>query len=372
MTTTTKFQQQQVQQPSRTGIATTAAVAKVVAWEEAMKEAKKLLTLYNIDTDSIAKTSSSASASCLVPNKEGTNKLVIELLLKQKMQQQRDGIIEIQQPQRQRKLLLPVPIINMGMPNSGSSSLYAYFNCIGLNTTHLEVNNFQLHTNNDTKSKKNKIRKANNEFEGICMRDANQIGLPPITTCSPHTQALMQLDVEFPLGYVGGKYLQSLIPTHRMRDECYFPQLSLLEEIHLDVPHSTFIINFRPIKDWLNSVTGWGDMLPRFQHCSLPNLPYGVPNIANTTNAPNNNNDDTSDNKNENENDVEQIMMQFFCSHVIHLRNFVKQHPTHALIELDLYDTNTSSTVLNILFPPQQQRNTTNKGCRWEHANKSS
>jgi len=114
-------------------------------------------------------------------------------------------------------------------------------------------------------------------------------------------------------------------------------------------------MNFRPIHDWIHSVGTWGTLLERFQKCHLPNLPRGFP-------------EDLTDFK-----IVEETMTQFFCSHVLHVRQFVELHPSHALIELDLYDTEGSASVMSTLFSMTNRkgrrvRKNLSKKC-WGHAN---
>jgi hypothetical protein len=138
-----------------------------------------------------------------------------------------------------------------------------------------------------------------------------------------------------------------------------FPQLSLLEEIHQESSQATFIINFRPIHDWIESVEEWSALLLRFSICHLPNLPFDVPSRLLVNQKKNGNRTAKVV--------VDQMMIQFFCSHVIHLRNFVNQHPSHTLIELDLYDSNKTQYVLDMIFQNQQQQP---KVC-WKQANKS-
>ena len=57
----------------------------------------------------------------------------------------------------------------------------------------------------------------------------------------------------------------------------------------------------------------------------------------------------------------------FRCSHVLHLRNFVKTHPTHTLIELNLYDTNQSAEIMSSIFKGISPGLNT-KQC-WGHSN---
>jgi hypothetical protein len=42
-------------------------------------------------------------------------------------------------------------------------------------------------------------------------------------------------------------------------------RLSLLEDIHAENPNATFVLNFRPICDWIHSVRTWKDLLERYQ-----------------------------------------------------------------------------------------------------------
>ena len=308
--------------------------------------------------------------SCLLPDNEGMKELVKKLLIDDDNSSRRRNNTTNTNTNKSNTntntntntLLLPLPILNMGMPKTGSTSLYEYFNCIGIKTTHWNINNI-------------------NEYEGICMRNAAHQLSSPLETCAPKIDALMQMDIASPLGTA---FIKSPIPTYKEKDECFFPQLSLLNEIHNEKPSSTFIINFRPINDWIKSVSGWGDMLYRFSQCNLPNLPYNVPShilvnqMTNTTTNNNDNNNNTAATAAAAKVIVNQIMIQFFCSHVIHLRNFVNQYPSHTLIELDLYDTDQTSYVLNTLFPQQQQQQQRQQQTKrkrkvcWEQANKSS
>ena len=260
-------------------------------WEIAIKEAKELLNARE-DND---------LHSCLVPDKKKTLALVSDIC--------------------KTGSLLPLPVMNMGMPKCGSTTLYEFFKCSGFRATHWQ--------------------KGTTDFEGLCMRDAANVGLPPIATCGPDVQAFMQFDVEYPFGTNG-----NFFGSKKKRDECFFPQLSLLEELHAEDPNATFVMNFRPIDDWIRSLANWApSMLKRFRLCHLPNLPRGFP--QNMTD----------------EQDVRDTMSQFFCSHVQHLRNFVKEHPSHALIELDLYDNQGSSDIMGTLFP--------SSNICWGHGNKS-
>jgi hypothetical protein len=212
----------------------------------------------------------------------------------------------------------------------GSTTLFEFFGCNGFSATH--------HWRNVK------------DFEGICMRDAVMNGLPPLASCAKGKDALMQIDVENPFGWDirPEKKDQNIFHWRKTRDECFFPQMSLLHEIHEEAPNATFVIAFRPIKDWIKSMTGWNTILKRLRMCTLPNKPRLIPeNLANDTEAL-------------------ETYTQFFCSHVIHLRNFVNSHPSHALIELELYNTKDSKEVMGTLFPSLVDK--PSKSC-WGKAN---
>jgi hypothetical protein len=280
-------------------------------WEKAMLETEELLSRH---------ASKFSLPSCLIPDKSKTAALVKDALKRQRKvgpatRTSNDHPI-------QGSSLVPLPVLNMGMPKCGSSTLFEFFDCIGFATTHWQLNT--------------------NQFEGLCIRDAAIAGLPPLATCAKTKDALIQ----------------------RNLDECFFPQLSLLEEIHEENSDATFVINFRPIRDWVTSVLGWKDMMDRFRDCDLPNLPKGQPAPSNSTNNSNNNNNNIEDEK-----DTRDTMMRFFCSHVLHLRNFVESHPSHALIELDLYDTEGSKDIMGALFPSAPGKQPSSQ-C-WKHENKS-
>jgi hypothetical protein len=60
---------------------------------------------------------------------------------------------------------------------------------------------------------------------------------------------------------------------------------------------------------------------------------------------------------------------RWWCSHVHHIREYVKQYPTHKLIELELYDTKTSSEILYDIFQKNKQHDGNENNSCWGHAN---
>ena len=103
----------------------------------------------------------------------------------------------------------------------------------------------------------------------------------------------------------------------------------MLDEIHQEAPDATFFLIFRPIDDWIRSITAWDSMRERIATCDLPMKPSGVGL-------------------------TDEELREFVCRHVMHVREFVQHHPTHRLIELNLYEDN--SQLLREIFPSDTPR----------------
>ena len=106
------------------------------------------------------------------------------------------------------ELMLPLPILNVGFPKVGTTTLMRYLRCTGLKVSH------------EQEGKDMVQNLANNRslFENKKWSDMH---------------AYAQLDRDTGPGY--------------------FPQISLLDELHELEPDSTFVLLSRPIADWVHS-----------------------------------------------------------------------------------------------------------------------
>lgn len=95
----------------------------------------------------------------------------------------------------------------------------------------------------------------------------------------------------------------------------YFPQVEQLNEIHEAYPDATFMLTFRNMESWYRSISNyymWKRTLREvMQDSNITGLPAGKGN------------------------NVEEFS-QFFCKHVYRVREFVQQHPSHSLVEIDI------------------------------------
>jgi hypothetical protein len=179
---------------------------------------------------------------------------------------------------------LPTPIIVVGMPKAGTTSITDFFNRSGYNTTHfLCYDSPLIHC-------------------GLCIRDAVNRSLPPLQTCGQYT-VWSQIDVEYP------------------PDRCHFPQIVNLPELHAESPHATFVLNRRNMTQWIQSVKSWS----RHMDERLAGCEHG-PRSANTSD-----------------------MIQWHVKQIDRVRQFVRDHPSHALVEFDIADE-TTGILLATLF----------------------
>lgn len=173
-------------------------------------------------------------------------------------------------------------IINVGLAKVGTTSLFVSLAQVpNRNATHFTC--------------------LNDGICGACIIEALKDGRPPLTSCA-NTWAYAQMEIVNP-------------------NVCYFPQVSSLEELYEENPTATFILPFRPVEDWINSLNKFYD----FRHviemsCAFPeyDFPLGAA---------------------KEDSELERV----YCEHVKHVRQFVKDHPSLSLLEYHIYDDTVGS-----------------------------
>ena len=142
-------------------------------------------------------------------------------------------------------------------------------------------------------------------------------------------------------------------------DQGFYPQISLLDELHELDPNSTFVFNFRPIRDWIRSVSNFNQMRQRFAAFSVPGLqmtPRQRKKIelifaARKKAAQSGEKVARMGYGTFRADRLKDIQLaKWWCGHVLHLREYVREYPSHVLIELDLYNSTESESVLYDLF----------------------
>lgn len=105
-----------------------------------------------------------------------------------------------------------------------------------------------------------------------------------------------------------------------VRPLCSFPQITRLQDVHDAYPNATFILNLRPVENWIRSVSKWagdrrrtsgGYLRQVLTMCDLPGFPSGVGKTDDELRA-------------------------FYESHAERIRDFVLLHPSHSLVEVNI------------------------------------
>ena len=124
-----------------------------------------------------------------------------------------------------------------------------------------------------------------------CIADSIEMGLSPLKLCR-NVDVYSQID-------------------GTMNETLYFPQIDLLEEIVKGLPNATFLLTFRSMDGWYNSVSGWGTLRSRMMKL---NLTIGDTALGGGS---------------------QQEFSSFFCEHVQRVRELV---PANRLVEIDIED----------------------------------
>ena len=309
------------------------------------------------------------------------------------------------------KLKLPTPVIVMGMPKSGTTSINFFFKCGGMRSSHfacdasgvvtaggpqiLKVQTGETWRNCRLPEGSGGLDSSAGEFPlcGVCVERNIMAGRPPLEGCGDY-DVWAELDsAEHPLPTrmaneerkarneeekqeemadkvvtleeEEGKVLteeeaRELAEAAGEDDDdgeddgkedndekqsgtqgsydgvrplCAYPQITRLQEIHDAYPNATFILNIRPTEKWIASISKWtgdsrraeqGYLRQVFTKCEFPGFPSG-------TGA------------------TDEELKLFYEGHTKRVKDFVRNHPSHTLVEVHIEDPN-SAKVLEDAF----------------------
>jgi hypothetical protein len=190
------------------------------------------------------------------------------------------------------QIKLPKPVFVVGFPKTGTTSIHNMFTCAGLKSSHYCCCGSSI-THTDCKDGRSFSE---------CIRHNKKGGLPVLQGCGDY-DVYAQVDAEL------GRSI-------------HLPQHFDLDLIHSYAPHATFLLNLRPARDWMNSVTHWYGLGGRF----LTAFNVDVKRV----------------NRN-------QALEEIFLNHTEFIRDFVRLHPSHPLVEVDI-SSPTAGIVLSDAF----------------------
>ena len=117
-----------------------------------------------------------------------------------------------------------LPVIGVGLPKSGTTSVFDFFACGGLNASHWKC--------------------GSSGFCGRCMHDNLVQGRPLLEGCGDY-DVFAEINIT-----------PQDNALHHV-DDCYFPQVSNLTELYDAAPNATWVLTVRPTANWVASVGEW-------------------------------------------------------------------------------------------------------------------
>ena len=232
------------------------------------------------------------------------------------------------------KLKLPTPVIVMGMPKVGTTSITAYFRCGNIKASHFSC---EVNDNDDlTRPWRNCLLPKGAGGRGsdasraplcaVCIERNVLRGRPPLEGCGDY-DVWGELDsAEHPLPLIRHNEEDNTKEANQDDDDsvqplCSFPQITHLDEIHAAYPNSTFILNMRPVENWIRSISKWkptpnrmaekGYLRRVLAKCDLPAFSSGV-------------------------GETDEELALFYNAHSDRIRSFVRKYNSHALVEIDI------------------------------------
>jgi predicted SnoaL-like aldol condensation-catalyzing enzyme len=241
---------------------------------------------------------------------------------------------------RHTTLKLPSPVFVLGYPKSGTTSIWRFFHCSGIVSQHFCCCGDQ---SDHPPCETNSMAKC------ILRNMANE--RPILQGCGDY-QVYAQLDGERPIysdnqgmkGVLlnnGSLHIQpkalrgnSLLMRH------FLPQHFHLDEIHQHAPNATYVLPLRDPLVWANSAFKWFAMRGRFVNEYIAhNSSIERPGKARAVD----------------------FLARIYQEHTDFVRDFVRKHPTHRLVEVNITASDAGTIMANAFG--------LNEEC-WGHHNK--
>ena len=248
-------------------------------------------------------------------------------------------------PKEEALLNLPKPIIVMGFPKAGTSSIFSFFQNQGLAAQHWYCCRPQgdpqhggpslmagcLMKNLRTQHHKNQKLQQDNKNTTTTIDDGAQEKFNIFQGCNMKALEVYS-EINGPRRKVVDKVSRregllmddGSIDLDTKGPRIFLPQHFHINHIHDAFPNATWILNHRlPVDDWAESVMEWGDHLDY----QFANEYYAQSEIILHENQfP------------RNKSEMITFLKTMYEEHVELVRTFVKDHPSHALVEITITD----------------------------------
>jgi hypothetical protein len=206
---------------------------------------------------------------------------------------------------------LPKPILVVGFPKAGTSSIFEFFNCNGVYSQHWFCCDAQANA-----------QRGGPGLMAGCMLENLANHTPIFQGCGDY-DVLSEMNGPRPRKRENKKGSLGLLMDDGSYDyqgpgpRIFLPQHFNLEELHQQHPNATWILNLRPVDAWVKSIMKWNkDLKFEFAHeyymqSSLDRLPR-------------------------NDGEMAAFLARIYEEHNERIRDFCVSHPSHALVEVNI------------------------------------
>ncbi len=251
-----------------------------------------------------------------------------------------------------KELLLPKPIINVGFPKAGTSTIFSFFHCNGLKAQHWYCCEDQKHP---SYSRLYKLMSS-------CVLRNMASQKPIFDNCGdydvyteingPRHSAQSQDNTQLDDGTILSK-----LESTELKRRILFPQHHHLDKIHDQYPNATFILHKRDTESWIQSVLDWNaglqyHILNEFYEKNATRFLFENVTVQHEVSFVD---PIQADNRTSrvkklpfgNSSKRRNLLKTVYEYHMQHVRDWVASHPSHALIEIDIAAEDTGKTLAN-------------------------
>lgn len=212
-----------------------------------------------------------------------------------------------------KELRLPKPVIVMGFPKAGTSSIFAFFQRQGLRSQHWYCCGAQ----------KGPQMGCPSLMAGCLLKNLRRSQTKILKGCG--NQIDVYAEINGPrkkkwhpfTGKTGWLLDDGSVDFESPKQRIFFPQHFRIDAVHRSYPNATWILNWRDVEPWIDSVMKWGDNL-HYQFAYEYYMQGVISHIP------------------QNMTEMRSFLRQIYLQHFEMVRDFVQTHPSHALVEVNI------------------------------------
>lgn len=212
---------------------------------------------------------------------------------------------------------LPLPVIVVGLPKAGTSSVFSFFQSQRFRCQHWYCCGKQYDP--QIAASNGPLQMGECILRNLALNTNNSQKLSMLSGCGNY-DVYAEINGDRPAGGNSSGFLledgtyDSKSPGPRI----FLPQHFNLQQLHEEFPNATWILNLRDSSSWAKSVLKWRDLGDQFvNEYYMKHQIHKIP--RNLT-------------------EKQSFLKTIYDEHSELIRSFVRSHPSHALIELNITD----------------------------------